>query len=157
MNATTPSAATARPAAAPAAGTELLSDLEQLRRRLEAATASIEGSLSPSSEVDDAQGQQWVLERSAELAAALMDVPADRLLVRGRQQPVADARAVAHAAARRCGLTLPRIAGYYGQHHTTVMHSVEKVAGSPQLRTATDLIAAHLRGVAPAAAEAAAA
>lgn len=120
-------------------------DVDQMRRRLESAIQAEESAVAQD---PGAGSSRWVLERSAQLAAVLLGVDVDRLLVPGRQQPVADARAVAHAVARHCGLTLPRIAGHYGQHHTTVMHSVEKVAESPQLRTATDLIATHLLGVA---------
>lgn len=130
---THPGEATARPL-----------DLDQMRCRLESAIQTEKSAVAQDA---GAGSSQWVLERSAQLAAVLLGVDVDRLLAPGRRQPVADARAVAHAASRRCGLTLPRIAGHYGQHHTTVMHSVEKVAESPQLRTATDLIAAHLLGV----------
>lgn len=69
-------------------------------------------------------------------AAHELGVTREAILSAGRQRAVTDARAVAMAAARRAGLTLPAIGAYFGTHHTSVMYATRKVADTPRLDAA---------------------
>jgi chromosomal replication initiation ATPase DnaA len=89
-------------------------------------------------------GPDWVCAEATRLAAQAFGVSPEAVVAKNRHRPVADARAVAQAVARESGLTLPAIARYFGQHHASVMHSLEKVSASPRLRVAADRIAAHV-------------
>lgn len=79
-----------------------------------------------------------VCAAAVELVAELFALSPATLTSSRRERQVADARAVAQAAARSCGATLPAIGKYFDRHHTTVMHSVDKVAASAELRAAAD-------------------
>lgn len=83
---------------------------------------------------------------ASRLAGADFGVSADALLTQDRHRAIADARAVAQAAVRDHGLTLVTIAEHYGQHYSTVIYALAKVAKTPHLRAAADRVAAALTG-----------
>jgi hypothetical protein len=66
-------------------------------------------------------------------AARSFGTSREAVLSADRHRAVTDARAVAMAAARRGGMTLPAIGAFFGKDHTTVMHAQNKVAASPRL------------------------
>lgn len=68
----------------------------------------------------------------------------DAVLSADRHRAVTDARAVAMTAARRCGLTLPAIASYFGKNHTSVMYAQSKVANDPRLNAICNRILRQL-------------
>jgi hypothetical protein len=78
-------------------------------------------------------------------AAQAFGTTRDAVLSADRHRAVTDARAVAMAAARRRGLTLPAIAAAFGgRDHTTVMYAQRKVANDPRLNAVCTRIVAQL-------------
>lgn len=69
-------------------------------------------------------------------AAAVLGTTTEAILSADRHRHVTDARAVAMAAARRTGLTLPAIGAHFDRDHSVVMYAVTKVANNPRLDAA---------------------
>ncbi|MFJ2758775.1 helix-turn-helix domain-containing protein [Nocardioides sp. NPDC087217] len=77
-------------------------------------------------------------------AAAAFGTTPEAVLSADRHRPITDARAVAMAAARRTGLTLPAIAAHFGRDHTVVMYAAAKVADNPRLDVACGRIVGQI-------------
>ncbi|MDP3889845.1 helix-turn-helix domain-containing protein [Nocardioides sp.] len=125
---------------------EILAALDESQlRSLAVELAQLLASTSPALHTVPGEPEpEQIYGHATRLAAATLGVPPDQLTARVRRRPVADARAVAQTALRRCGLSLPAIGSHFGQHHTTVLHSLSKVEASPRLRAAAEQIAAQL-------------
>lgn len=85
-------------------------------------------------------GPDQICAVATRLAAQTFGVTVEQVMSGTRLRPVADARAVAQAVARKCQLSLPEISGYFDQHHATVLYSVDKVAKTPRLAAAAGQI-----------------
>lgn len=119
-------------------------DHEELRRLVVELAEQLAMTTSRGLEFPDQQ--TGLCAEAARLSAQAFGLPVEVLTERGRRRPVADARAVAQSALRSCGLSLPAIGSYFGQHHATVLHSIDKVASQPRLHHVAARITEHLRG-----------
>lgn len=89
-------------------------------------------------------GPEWICAEAARQAAHMFGVAPEALRTKDRHRPVSDARAIAQCVARENELTLTAIAAYFGQDHTSVMHSIKKVAASPRLQVASRRISTQI-------------
>jgi len=105
---------------------------DQLRSLALALATQVNAAEAASGEVADV-GPGGLCAIAVASAAQAFGTTRDAVLSADRHRAVTDARAVAMTAARRGGLTLPAIGGYFGKDHTTVMYSLTKVANNPRL------------------------
>jgi hypothetical protein len=87
-----------------------------------------------------AAGPDAVCAFAVDEAATALGASRDAILGEDRRRSVTDARAVAMAAARRFGLTLPSIAHHFGKNHTSVIYAKDKVSKNPRLDVVADAI-----------------
>ena len=90
-------------------------------------------------------GPDQICAVATRLAAQAFGVSVENVMSRSRHRPVADARAVAQAVARNCGLTVLDVGGYFDQHHATVIYSEGKVTSTPRLAAAASQITSRIQ------------
>lgn len=118
-------------------------DRDQLRDLVVRLVAQLEATAPVP--INAEHGPERLCAQATQLAAAAFGVSVDAVISRDRHRPVTDARAVAQTVARNCGLTLPSVGSYFGQHHTAVMYAIKKVADTPRLAAAAAQIAEHIK------------
>jgi len=85
-----------------------------------------------------------VVEHAVASAAKEFGTTPEVLLGADRTRAAVDARAVAMAAARMHGQSLPQIARHFARDHTTVLHATRRIEKTPPLRSLASKIAADL-------------
>lgn len=116
---------------------------DQLRSLAIALATQVNAAENASGEVADV-GPDGLCSIAVASAAQAFGTTRDAVLGADRHRAVTDARAVAMTAARRGGLTLPAIAGFFGKDHTTVMYNLTKVANNPRLEAVCNRIVDQL-------------
>lgn len=76
---------------------------------------------------------EQVCEVAVAAAAKTFGTTPEAVLSPARAQEVSDARAVAMTAARANGLSVPKIAEYFGKDHASVLHALKRTAERPRL------------------------
>ncbi|WP_203338596.1 helix-turn-helix domain-containing protein [Nocardioides limicola] len=109
-------------------------DAQQLRVLVVELAEQLADHVTVSHEFDYSPDQ--ICSAATRLASGVFGVSVEAVRSRDRHRPVTDARAVAQAVARACGLTLSAIGAFFGQHHATVMYAIDKVATTPRLAAA---------------------
>ena len=110
---------------------ELLSP-DELRELVVELAKQVETGLAVPAEMTDLS-PPGICATAINAAAAAFGTTSEAVLSADRHRPITDARAVAMAAARRTGLTLPAIAAHFGRDHTVVMYAATKVSDNPRL------------------------
>lgn len=85
-----------------------------------------------------------LIEHAVVAAAAAFNTTPERIVGPDRSRMACDARAVAMAAARLHGQSLPRIAAHFDRDHTAVLHATRRIDKTPPLKALAVSIADQL-------------
>ena len=116
---------------------------EQLRSLAIALATQVNAAETATGEVADV-GPDGICAIAIATAAQSFGTTRDAVLSADRHRAVTDARAAVMATARRGGLTLTAIAGYFGKDHTSVMYAQNKVTSNPRLNAVCTRVVDHL-------------
>lgn len=102
----------------------------QLRSLAASLAARVAGEQQPRKSLS---APEQVCEVAVAAAAKTFGTTPEAVLSPARAQEVSDARAVAMSAARANGLSVPKIADYFGKDHASVLHALKRTAERPRL------------------------
>lgn len=92
-------------------------------------------------DLPDAVTPGRLVTRAVAVAAEMFRVTPDDVLSESRHRPSLDARAVAMAALRLCGMSSPQVGAAFHRDHSTVLHAAGRVGADRRLHALAKRVA----------------